>query len=1269
MADTGRTTRQDLDGIGRIAAAVPGAADAAAVLDRTIRHRPAADPAAAPTTGTRSPGAPIPRDRPALTEGPAPRPPLAAPARTLTEALLAAAAAGPGRGTTYLLPDGSTDRQTYAQLLDEALRVRTGLGRLGLGPGGPVLLQCADSRSFVTAFWGCVLGGHVPTAVGPAPEYRAENSVTRKLNAAWELLGHPPIVADAELHDQVADLGRYWQGDLRTALLPELLAAPPGDPFPAGPDDPAVNLLTSGSTGTPKCVQHKHRTLVARTHAAIEANGFTEDEVSFNWMPLDHVGGMVMFNVRDVFLQCEHVNARPESMLRRPLNWLDWVDRFRATNTWAPNFAFALVNKLDDAIKAGTWDLSNLRNICNAGEAVVARTAYRFLELLTAHGLPADAMVPCWGMSETSSGVTYSRLDLHDRTVGAVAVDSASLDGDLVQVDPGAPGSVLLTEVGRPVSGVRLRIVDEQGALSTEGRVGHLHVAGSTVMAGYLHNEAANAAGFTADGWFDTGDLGFLRDGRLTLTGRGKHMVIVNGANYPAHEVEAVVEQVSGVVPACAAVCGLHDEDTGTDAILVFFVWSAHSPDDVVGTVSAIRTALARDLALRPKWIVPVTEAEFPRAMGGKVQRERLLEALQAGRFDDRLFGGGPDVTRQADDGWLLEQVWSRVETEPAQAEPAGADEVVLVYARPGAEWPERIPGGVAVLSHGTHFQDLGSGRIQADLLDPEQHDRALTRLTATYGRPTWIGYAVETGPPVDPQQAPARLLATLGALHRVLPKAELVVLTQGAVGVLSDDDLIPGRAALTGLVRTAGAEGVLASVRLVDAPTTATGDELAGLLGGRWQDRLVGIRGAAGYAARLRVLESPGRFDLPAPVLRPGGTALVNGGLGGLGRAVAEHLLVAAGARLLIVGRTPEADLAGSGRDEVLAGLRRLGDVEYRAIDVADASALAEAVGSAEHRWAGTLQSVWHLAGASVTPQWADLSAHDLTRETAAWLDRMLAPKLKGAAAVDALLADRPGTSAVVFSSVNGFLGGSGFGAYSAANAAVDAYCHRWAARGHEVHCLAWSMWSGPGMNDGSPLTAAARRRGLRLIDPDEGVALMLAALHHQAPYLMIGVDPGNPYLKPYLAADQFTEGRIVVAVEPEPSADPAAVRREVAAALAREGVFARVVTVPRIIRDRAGAPDPVAVLAAGTQPAAGFSAPSGPAESLVADAVREVLGVPRVGRDESFFSLGCDSIRVVRIAGTLTERLGRAVAVATLYERPTVRELAEVIVGAAQD
>ncbi|MEV4513698.1 SDR family NAD(P)-dependent oxidoreductase [Dactylosporangium sp. NPDC049525] len=1240
--------------IAQIAAGAAGVQDAAAVYDRKLRA-PSSRRTSSTGTGSLPDGVEIPGDRPALVRGPDPVLPPDAVA-TLPEALARAARIAPDRGTTYLLPDGRTDRQTYAELYDDARRMLGGLRRHDLTPGDAVLLQCADSRTFVTAWWACVLGGFMPTAVAPAPEYSTDNAAVRKLASAWELLGRPPVIADPGLLDGVRSLaGRLPGGEaLRVLDAGTLPDQSPAEWTVPDPKALIVNLLTSGSTGTPKCVQHRHHTIVARTYATIAANGFTSEEVSLNWMPLDHVGGMIMFNLRDVFLTCEHVNVRTESVIRRPLLWLDCVDRFKATCTWAPNFAFSLVCQRADEIAAGSWDLSSLTNICNAGEAVVARTARRFLELLAPHRLPADAMVPCWGMSETSSGVTYTHMHRDDPGAGTIALVPASLDGNLRSLPAGTPGAVVVTEVGAPIPGVALRIVDPAGAVLPEGRVGRLHISGTTVQNGYAHNEKANAESFTADGWFDTGDLGFLRDGRLFLTGRQKNMVIVNGANFPAHEIEAVVEQVTGVRPACSAVAGVPDEDTGTDALVVFFV---PDTDDVPAVVDAIRTALSRDLALRPTYLVPVTEQEFPRQNGGKVQRERLLEGWRGGVFDDRCYGGEADSPASSSgsssasdtavsDISALAVVWEPAGT-PLQPRPAGP--VVAYVCGSPAGWLDRA--------------------VDAQVADPARLAEALSPAVASATVEVSVPQVlfVATG---DPASAPAdgdtgvltQFLAVAAALARTRPDAELTVLTRGAARAADGDLVVPGRAGLTALVRTAASERLIARTALIDAPADAGDDELAMLAGLRHDGDVIAVRDGAPLQQRLRTVVLPEAFDVPTEVLPRGGTVLLTGGLGGLGRTVAEHLVAAHGARLLIVGRTPASELTGGSR-EALEILATVGEVRYRTADVADPDALAREVTEAERAWGRGLDLVLHLAGAPVAPQWERLSEHELRAESTDWLSRMLRPKAGGCAAVDRLLTTRPDTAVVLFSSVNGLFGGTGFGAYAAANAVLDGWAQRWAAAGRRAQSLGWSMWDGPGMNQGSPLVAAARHRGLALIDPARGTVALLGALHAGAVHLLIGADPENEQIKPFLAADQLRGGTIAVAVVPGPGEDPQRVRSAVAARLAGQGIFARVAVTSRIERDRSGTPDAAAVLAAIGSGGAGYAAPEGHLEELVADAAADILAVPRIGREDSFFSLGCDSVRALQLAEALSKRLGAPVTVGSLYESPTVRALAATI------
>ncbi|XVQ85646.1 SDR family NAD(P)-dependent oxidoreductase [Microbispora siamensis] len=1199
------------------AAGVPGVPDVPGVPGAARRVRPPAEAYG---------GDPVP-----VGDGPA----------TLQEALRMAADLAPDKGTRYIRADGSEDFQSYRRLRADAQRLLGGLRRTGLRPGDAVLFQIGGNRAFVTAFWACVLGGFLPTPVGPAPGYEQDNAVTQKLRNAWELLGRPLILTDERLAGGVAKLPALWGEDgVRTASVEELgEGGEDAEWHPATPGTPVVHLLTSGSTGTPKCVRHSSESILARTRATAAANGFGEHEVSLNWMPLDHVGGIVMYNVRDVVLRCEHVNAETEAFLAEPTRWLDWAHRHRVTNTWAPNFAFALVNQRAEAVRSGSWDLSALRHICNAGEAVVARTAERFMELLAPHGLPADAMRPCWGMSETSSGVTYSTLPRDDPEAGRLWADQDTLAGELRLVGPGTPGAVGFTEVGPPIPGVRLRIVDHDDRTLPEDVVGRLQITGPTITTGYHRNDAANAESFTADGWFNTGDLAFLHEGRLTITGREKDLIIVRGANYLNYDIESVAEQVPGTEATYVAACARPGPDT--DELVVFFVPASDDPVEVRTTIAGITVRLAEEIGLRPDLVLPVARERFPKTASGKIQRSRLLTDLDQGAFDDWLreqeIAEESEATLPA---WFFDRVWIETAAPSPGAAPEGPWLVLdacgladRLRDRPGV--PELItlaPGedpAPVVAAHAFGAVLHGWGLGDADL---------------------------ETGP-----LSVVRLIQDLAAHGRTPPT---LVLTTRGLWTGPGDRVDPLKATLPGLVRTAAAEDVLPLVRQVDLPAGTPGEWAAAVvaeLGRRDGEGQAAYRDGRRLVARLR----PVSFGEADERLVPGGRYLLTGGLGGIAYELAQYLLAAYGARLLLVGRT-EVDPDGAGeRAERLADLRSLGDVAYRAADVADEDALRAAVEEAERRWGAPLDGILHLAGAGVSAQCDDPEEHTLTRESPrAFLDAYR-PKVLGTLAIAGLLRDRPDTPLVLFSSVNGDFGGRSFAAYSSANSFLNGFAEHW---GHElgrpVRCLAWSMWTGVGMNRGNPADAAASR-GFRPIGPARGLASFLAALSLDRVHLLIGLDGRNEHIVRAMVPGELRGAEIVVAYTG--SAEAPQVRGALAAHAAALPMPVRCQRVERI-PVRAGGEvdrewllaDAMAGLARGGRP---YVAPVTELERVLAELWREVLGGGEIGRDDRFFDLGGSSVRAAQLVVRINDTVPVRMSVHQLYEHPTVGELAAVL------
>ena len=608
------------------ARSVPGVAEATV----RVRRDRAANPQALTTPAAETPRAAA-AGRARLDGGPLVLP-ADAPA-TLVDALSRAAATVPDRGTTYVLADDVEDHQTFPQLLTDAARVLSGLRDHGISPGDSVLLHCDDNRNFVTGFWACLLGGFVPTSIGVAPTYRWENATTHRMRVAWELLERPCVLTDTQLVDQVSGLGAQWDTTaLRVLGVEQAHAAEPATELhPARPDDAAVHLLTSGSTGVPKCVRHTHRTVITRAYVNAAFNGFGFDDVTLNFMPLDHVAGMVMHNVRDVVLMCRHVNARTDSFIADPLRWLTWIERYRVTNTSGPNFVITLMTRLADEIRRGSWDLSSLRDITNGGEAIVSRTMHEFLHLLAPHGLATDVMRPAWGMSEVCGGMVHSTLRGDDESVGVVTVDGRTLDGPLTVLPGPTPGHPTFTEVGVPIAGTSVRVVGTTGELLPEDHVGRLQVRGVTMMAGYHNDLAATEKAFTDDGWFDTGDLAFVHGGRLVMTGRAKDLIVIRSANYPCHEIESVVERADGVLPTFAAACSEHDPSSGSDELVLFCVLTeqgARQPSTVVENVSAL---VSKEIGLRPRRVVPVPRERFPKTSAGNGLLGTVASALAEG--------------------------------------------------------------------------------------------------------------------------------------------------------------------------------------------------------------------------------------------------------------------------------------------------------------------------------------------------------------------------------------------------------------------------------------------------------------------------------------------------------------------------------------------------------------------------------------------------------------------------------------------------------------
>lgn len=1200
----------------------------------------------------------------ALVTGPALRIPEGAPL-TLAEGLRIAAQAPPDRGILCITEDDTASFLSYTELGRAAERVAAGLRSIGLTAGQKVLLQLHPNEDFFFAFWGCVLAGLIPVSLSVPNSYREQNSGVIRLMAVWQKLEQPLILAGDMLAPAIRDLESETDFvGLRVASLGSMLAAEPepdAEPVSRRPEDPALILMTSGSTGKPKGVTLTHRNVCLRTLSDIQAHGLSDDDVTLNWMPLDHVVGLVMYHVRDLLVGSRQIHASTTAVLADPLRWLEWCERFKVTITWAPNFAYGLVNDKAAELGRRRFRLQALRRIENGAETIVSSTARRFLELLEPHGLRPNAMFTGWGMSETTAGVTFnynfSRATTRDEDK--------------------------FVDLGVPMPGVAFRVVDDTDQVVEEGRIGHLQLSGVTVCSGYINDPELTQKVFTADGWFRTGDLAYVSGGHLTLTGRESEVIIINGVNYHFHEIESAAESVDGVETSFTAACALRPAGSQTDRLLIFF-----HPDETHGgqrlpLLNAIRTAVLRRVGITPDYLIPVERKDIPKTGVGKIQRSLLLQRFEDGDFAESLKR--VDLAMRNSNtlpSWFFSPVWQRSEASASANRGAAMPGDDLLFVHGGALAQALVTQRTAhgrrsiVVEPGGGLTALSADRYQLDPNKPDQYRQLMELLAGEGVRPDRIvhlwNYGAGRADTPDRHyelgvQSVAFLTAALAAQSQRPAALRLLIVTSFAAQVRASDPLVCERAPLLGLPQTISQElpGMLCT-QLDLPPGLAERDaqQIAAELERRQSEEVVAYRDRERFVRGLDMVDLR-RERRAGTTLVQGGWYVLIGGLGGVGTALARHLIETYQARLLIIGRTPleaagHEHLGGAAveRRAAFESLRALDkDVSYEALDICDSELLIETVARAQ---AGRrLDGIFHLA--------ASASLRALSEETAETLTAALRPKTLGTISVFRLAERHPTARVVCFSSVLGFMGGAMVGAYAAANAFQDAYCAEQRERlPQPVHCLSFSGWEGLGASRQVAARDAARARGFLNMNPAQALMSMEAALHGRVGHLLIGLDSSQPAIVRRLAHEGPLLAHELVGFYARPAGMAPDASIHVAPLRDRFGTELHCATaqVPELPRTADGRVDlqRLALLRAGSQGRA-HAAPRNDLERHLAGLFRDVLGVSEVGIYDSFFDLGGHSLQAAQLTSRLRETFSIDFPLQRLFSTVTVAAVAEAM------
>ncbi|MGH1540692.1 MAG: amino acid adenylation domain-containing protein [Arenicella sp.] len=1161
---------------------------------------------------------------PSIKSGPVLKP---FPEGGIDEALQRAASPDNSSRCRFVTVDNDEFEMSYVDLQAHALRILGGLqNNLGLSAGDHALLHISNGAEFVAAFWACVLGGIVPVPITVPPSHTSANAALDKLRDVWLLLECPPVLCDEVLVTATQGLESIMDmPGLRVGVIETLANMAPGQHHQASLDDVALVLLTSGSTGVPKLVPLSHENLLSMAHGSIQCCGFTAQSTTLNWIPLDHVGAIIFLSVMPVVLGCSQIHISNELILREPVRWLDLIEKYRASISWAPNFAYGLIVDRAEEVNAKPRDLSCMKFLVNAGEANVATTVKEFLSLLQPHQLPVDALKPAFGMSETCSGITWS---------AGYCLDTIATDQRAVSLGP-------------PIPGAHIRIVNDEGDVVPEGTIGHLQIKGPSVFKGYKNNSQENQKVFSGD-WFTSGDLGFLLGGELAVTGRQREDIVIRGAKYYPHEIESVIETIDGVTRSCVAACSVIPHGAQVEELAIFLAIEADG--DATGIKQKVRGVVANKIGIAPQYLVELSADQFPKTAIGKVQRPILRKRFEAGEFAQYI-----DAANESIGKWFYRPIW-----QPRAISAQGASNNVLVYCDEegfaelvinnmlAEGWSEQQ---LILVNHGDSYQQITPNNYFLDCSDSSQHGELFVDLKKANVNVDQVVYFRCYSEQVDDNtdllsletrsvELMTGLLALTSALITQAEPTMLRIVASGSAYVSNSDQLQAERGLLSGLLATMEQEYPGARCQIIDLPTadlSKQAQRIVDELRTPIFDPVVCYREQRLVQRLKSVVPQPVTDSIDSSGLwQRGGHFIIIGGAGALGQILSRHLQQRYQANIVVVGRRQSVAVASG--------------VDYACADVNEIEQLESVITEAEQTWGHSVDGIIHLA--------AEADECSLIDEAPSKLFDSQRAKLVGTLNLFTLIKTRPQTRLIQFGSAMGQFGGAGFGAYAAASSAQELIT-RQLSRGIEDRCvfLSWSQWQGLGLSHNRS-AQAGQANGFLPLEANQALASLDLTLSNGFSHLFVGIDGEHPKLRHQNLSAVAPAYKLHAYIQPKH--DEANLDEGDLFALASNPESPLALTsVPEFPTQEDGSLDIDRLKRLNSDKTQARTN----TEAVLVDIWAAVLQTQDPGVHESFFELGGSSLSAASVVANVRKSLKVELLMSDVFSAPTIAELAVVI------
>jgi fatty-acyl-CoA synthase len=524
--------------------------------------------------------------------------------------------------------DGEVKSVTVSALLQRAMAYAEVFGRPA--PERKIIGVCLyPGGDLHAAFLGALWAGHIPTMLAP-PSPRMEPA--KYTNSFCQMLRHirpSYVVLDHVVSEKLDRLALSEFPDSILIDPTKVKAAGSVRPWEGDADEVAVLQHSSGTTGLQKGVALSHRAIVRHNRAYAERLSLTSDDIIVSWLPLYHDMGFIACFILPLLQRIPFVELSPFDWVLRPVSLLEQIHRQGATLCWLPDFAFPfMAESIRPSQIPPDLNLSTIRAWVNCSEPVYHAAHSAFFRRFREYGVRWDQFTASYAMAENVYAVSQSLPG--DYRVLSVNRRVFSQEHS-VEVDE-SENALTFVSNGRAVDGTEVAVLDEKQRPLPDNRVGELAIRGNYRFSGYFRRDDLTQQALTTDGWYQTGDLGFMRAGEIYVTGRKKDLIIIQGRNFYPADVEKIVAEVDGVIAGRVVVFGLPSEKTGTEGLIVLAEAIDHAGEEGKRLSLVIRNTVAQELdctpydvrVVPPRWLIKSTAGKLAR----NDNRNKYLESF-----------------------------------------------------------------------------------------------------------------------------------------------------------------------------------------------------------------------------------------------------------------------------------------------------------------------------------------------------------------------------------------------------------------------------------------------------------------------------------------------------------------------------------------------------------------------------------------------------------------------------------------------------------------